>query len=233
MVAGCTAVTSAAPHHAGPSRSPGPARSSGRSSLAAPASPAPKPKPAVIPASVVVSSFRAADGSVITLGEFRGAATFRLHAGSEDPGYPALSSLRAGPTVTGGPRPAAPGRPVPGRLDQGLHNGPGATVTTAPARLPIPFPVRTARQRSRYGCAECRGDERAVPRLRSRGGDPAQDLAVRDEEPSVIAGRPPQPGPRQALQVRPTGPAVLDDAVSQRRLGQPARRVHSRGHRRG
>src|SRR5258708_18626336 len=102
MVAGCTAVTSAAPHHAGPSRSPGPARSSGRSSLAAPASPAPKPKPAVIPASVVVSSFRAADGSVITLGEFRGAATFRLHSGSEDPGYPALSSLRAGPTVTGG-----------------------------------------------------------------------------------------------------------------------------------
>src|SRR5258708_28199121 len=104
MVAGCTAVTSAAPHHAGPSRSPGPARSSGRSSLAAPASPAPKPKPAVIPASVVVSSFRAADGSVITLGEFRGAATFRLHSGSEDPGYPALSSLRAGPTVTGGER---------------------------------------------------------------------------------------------------------------------------------
>ncbi len=51
-----------------------------------------------------MSSFRAADGSVITLGEFRGAATFRLHSGSEDPGYPALSSLRAGPTVTGGER---------------------------------------------------------------------------------------------------------------------------------
>src|SRR5260221_13691452 len=153
MVAGCTAVTSAAPHPAGPSRSPRPARSSGRSSLAAPASPAPKPEPAVIPASVVVSSFRAADGSVITLGEFRGAATFRLHAGSEDPGYPALSSLRAGPTVTGGGAPRAPRRPVPCRVDQGLHNRPGATGNPAPPPLPIPFPLRTAKERGPFGAA--------------------------------------------------------------------------------
>jgi hypothetical protein len=53
---------------------------------------------------VVVSRFRAADGSVVTLAVFRGAATFRLHAGSGDPGYPALSRLRAGPAVVGGER---------------------------------------------------------------------------------------------------------------------------------
>jgi hypothetical protein len=48
-----------------------------------------------------VSSFRAADGSVITLAGFRGAATFRLHGGSGDPGFPALSALRGGPAVVG------------------------------------------------------------------------------------------------------------------------------------
>jgi hypothetical protein len=58
----------------------------------------------VVPPSVVVSSFRAADGSLVTLAEFRGAATFRLHAGSEDPGYPALRVVHAGPAVTGGER---------------------------------------------------------------------------------------------------------------------------------
>jgi hypothetical protein len=53
---------------------------------------------------VVVSRFRTADGSVITLAKFRGAVTFRLHAGSGDPGYPALSRLHAGPAVVGGER---------------------------------------------------------------------------------------------------------------------------------
>jgi len=58
----------------------------------------------MVPASVVVSRFRAADGSVIMLAEFRGAVTFRLHAGSGDRGYPALSRLHAGPAVVGGER---------------------------------------------------------------------------------------------------------------------------------
>lgn len=103
-VAGCTAATSAASHpaaQAGHPRTPGSAE---HSPSARPPGPTPKPKPAVIPASVVVSSFRAADGSVITLAEFRGAVTFRLHAGSGDPGYPALARLRAGPAVVGGER---------------------------------------------------------------------------------------------------------------------------------
>jgi Phosphodiester glycosidase len=102
--AGCTAATPAASHpaaQAGRPRTPGAAS---RSPSARPPRPTPKPKPPVVPASVVVSSFRAADGSLITLAEFRGAVTFRLHAGSADPGYPALSQLRAGPAVVGGER---------------------------------------------------------------------------------------------------------------------------------
>jgi hypothetical protein len=101
VLAGCTAATPAFAQHPGPSRSPRAERSPSARSVR---SPAPKPKPAVVPASAVVSAFRAADGSVITLAVFRGAATFRLHAGSEDPGYPALSALRAGPAVVGAER---------------------------------------------------------------------------------------------------------------------------------
>jgi Phosphodiester glycosidase len=101
VLAGCTAAAPAAAQHPGPSRSP----RAGRSPSARPVRrPAPKPKPTVVPASAVVSSFRAADGSLITLAVFRGAATFRLHAGSGDPGYPALSRLHAGPAVAGGER---------------------------------------------------------------------------------------------------------------------------------
>ena len=102
--AGCTAATPAASHpaaQAGRPRTPGAAS---RSPSARPPRATPKPKPPVVPASVAVSSFRAADGSLITLAEFRGAVTFRLHAGSADPGYPALSQLRAGPAVVGGER---------------------------------------------------------------------------------------------------------------------------------
>jgi hypothetical protein len=103
--AGCTVATSATAQHPAPSRGARPAASAGGAASVSPKShPTPKPQPAVVPASVVVSSFRAADGSVITLAEFRGAATFRLHAGSEDPGYPALASLRAGPAVVGAER---------------------------------------------------------------------------------------------------------------------------------
>jgi hypothetical protein len=46
-----------------------------------------------------LSSFRAADGSIVTLAEFVGAVSFRLHAGSGDPGYPGLSVLHAGSAI--------------------------------------------------------------------------------------------------------------------------------------
>src|SRR5262249_58265353 len=61
--------------------------------------PTPTPAPAPPPARVIVTRFRAADGSVVTLAEFAGAVSFRLHAGSGDPGYPALSVLHAGPVI--------------------------------------------------------------------------------------------------------------------------------------
>ncbi len=105
IVAGCGTATTAATHQSGGSRSPRPAGSADRSPSPGPASrPAPKPRPAVVPASVALSSFRAADGSLITLAVFRGGVSFRLHAGSQDPGYPALSTLHAGPAIVGGER---------------------------------------------------------------------------------------------------------------------------------
>ena len=70
------------------------------------ASPGPSPKatPPPRPAKVVISRFRARDGSVVTLATFRGPVTYRLHSGSQDPGQAALSVVRAGPAVAGGER---------------------------------------------------------------------------------------------------------------------------------
>jgi hypothetical protein len=56
--------------------------------------PPPKPK-------VIISRFRAADGSVVTLALFRGAVRYQLHSGSQDPGFKALSVVRAGPSIGG------------------------------------------------------------------------------------------------------------------------------------
>jgi Phosphodiester glycosidase len=67
-------------------------------------SPSSKATPPLRPAKVVVSRFRAPDGSVVTLATFRGPLTYRLHSGSQDPGHAALSVVRAGPAVTGGER---------------------------------------------------------------------------------------------------------------------------------
>ena len=62
-----------------------------------PASPPPKP-----PAPrVVVTHFRAADGSVVTLARFAGPVQYRLHCGSSDPGAAALPVVRAGPAIGG------------------------------------------------------------------------------------------------------------------------------------
>jgi len=62
----------------------------------APPSPSPSPPP---PPQVTLSSFRAADGTVITLARFSGPVTYRLHSGSADPGGSALSVVQAGPAV--------------------------------------------------------------------------------------------------------------------------------------
>ena len=51
------------------------------------------------PPKVVISRFRAADGSVVTLAAFRGAVRYRLHSGSQDPGPVALRVVRAGPQI--------------------------------------------------------------------------------------------------------------------------------------
>jgi len=48
---------------------------------------------------VIISHFRAADGSLITLARFAGPVRYRLHSGSLDPGSAALSVVRAGPTI--------------------------------------------------------------------------------------------------------------------------------------
>jgi DNA-binding transcriptional LysR family regulator len=49
-----------------------------------------------------------------------------------------------------------------------------------------------------------------------RGLSLAEDLAVRDENPAVLAGRPAPPGPGQPLQVVPGGQAVLHRPVAER-----------------
>lgn len=98
---GSPATTSARP--AGHSPSLGPSSTGPAPPVHSP-SPSPSPKPSPPPAKVTISRFRAPDGSVITLAKFRGPVTYRLHCGSSDPGYPALSMVRAGPSVGGGER---------------------------------------------------------------------------------------------------------------------------------
>jgi hypothetical protein len=57
------------------------------------------PKPRVI-----ISRFKAADGTVVTLARFAGAVRYRLHSGSVDPGSAALSVVHAGPRIGSGER---------------------------------------------------------------------------------------------------------------------------------
>ncbi|HEV2451678.1 MAG TPA: hypothetical protein VGS62_07110 [Streptosporangiaceae bacterium] len=58
-----------------------------------------KPPPPPPPPRVIMSSFRASDGTLVTLARFTGTVFFRLHAGSSDPGSAALSVVHAGPAV--------------------------------------------------------------------------------------------------------------------------------------
>jgi hypothetical protein len=82
------------------SSSPGSAAPAHLTHSASPGS-SPKATPPPRPAKVVVSRFRARDGSVVTLATFRGPVTYRLHSGSADPGPAALSVVRAGLAVGG------------------------------------------------------------------------------------------------------------------------------------
>jgi hypothetical protein len=100
MVGACTVAACAASAPAAPAASVAPAASTPRATpgTSAPAiARPPRPK-------VVISHFRATDGSVVTLGLFRGAVRYRLHSGSTDPGPAALSVVRAGPRIGGGER---------------------------------------------------------------------------------------------------------------------------------
>ena len=103
MAAGCGPAATAAGHQHGESARPGqgsPGGLPGTPGRPSPTpTPTPTPAPAPPPATVVLSRFRAADGSVVTLAAFAGPVSFRLHAGSGDPGYPALSVLHAGPAI--------------------------------------------------------------------------------------------------------------------------------------
>ena len=103
MAAGCGPAATAAGHQHAESASPGQGSPGGlplTPSRPSPTpTPTPTPAPAPSPATVALSRFRAADGSAVTLAAFGGPVSFRLHAGSGDPGYPALSVLHAGPAI--------------------------------------------------------------------------------------------------------------------------------------
>jgi hypothetical protein len=99
MAAGCGPAATAAGHQHAESASPGQGSPGGLPETPSRPSPTPTPTPTPSPATVALSRFRAADGSVVTLAAFAGPVSFRLHAGSGDPGYPALSVLHAGPVI--------------------------------------------------------------------------------------------------------------------------------------
>ncbi|MGD0375085.1 MAG: phosphodiester glycosidase family protein [Streptosporangiaceae bacterium] len=52
----------------------------------------------------IISRFKAADGTVVTLVRFAGAVHYRLHSGSVDPGPAALPVVHAGPRIGSGER---------------------------------------------------------------------------------------------------------------------------------
>jgi hypothetical protein len=92
-VAACTNAVPAAQHTAAPAAS----TPRTKATTKPPPPPPPPPKP-----TVTVSSFRAADGTTVTVAQFGGPVRYRLHSGSNDPGSAALSVVSAGPSI--GPR---------------------------------------------------------------------------------------------------------------------------------
>ncbi len=99
-LAACSATASTAPNAAA-----SPAASRPRATAAstarrtpAPSAARPAPEPAARPA-VIVSPFRAPDGTSVTVARFTGPVRYRLHCGSQDPGPAALAVVRAGPRI--------------------------------------------------------------------------------------------------------------------------------------
>ena len=82
----------------GPAAAPAPPRATAAGSTPA-VRPSARPQPAAPKPKVLVSHYRAADGSVVTLARFRGPVSYRLHSGSVDPGRAALGTVQAGPRV--------------------------------------------------------------------------------------------------------------------------------------
>jgi hypothetical protein len=96
-----TGAPATGPSAAAPASSPStgtsgaPASSPSTGTSGAPASTRPaKPRPRVL-----VSSFRAADGTLVTLARFTGPVRYRLHSGRVDPGPAALAVVHAGPAI--------------------------------------------------------------------------------------------------------------------------------------
>jgi hypothetical protein len=92
MTAACGSTGAAAP----PARSSPAAASTGPAATVSATPQAVPPKPMVL-----VSHYRAGDGSVVTLATFRGLVSYRLHGGSVDPGRAALGAVQAGPRIRG------------------------------------------------------------------------------------------------------------------------------------
>ncbi len=95
------ACGSAAP--AAPTAGNSPAASTTGTNRTTPSAHAPVAKPRPKPR-VVISRFRAADGTLVTLAVFHGPVIYRLHSGSTDPGSAALPVVRAGPIIRPGER---------------------------------------------------------------------------------------------------------------------------------
>ena len=90
---------------------PAPPAATPASSAASPATPAASPVRTATasvaaqgPPRVTVSRIRTADGSVVTVGVFRGPVRYVLHNGSRDPGPGYAALVRAGPAVSGAER---------------------------------------------------------------------------------------------------------------------------------
>ena len=108
-VPGCAVAAPAARHapHAPATRT---ARAGTRAAAAGDASgrtasgtPSPPPRPSSRPRPrVILTRFRAQDGTVVTVARFAGPVRYRLHDGSQDPGP--LAAVRAGPAVVGAER---------------------------------------------------------------------------------------------------------------------------------
>jgi hypothetical protein len=96
VATGCSAVTPAAAGGGTAAKGAVNGAASPRPSVAT----KPSPKP-VIPARVVVTHLRAADGAAITIATFYGDVRYVLHNGRLDPGPLAARVVRDGPKVTG------------------------------------------------------------------------------------------------------------------------------------